>query len=169
MQFKRTVIALSLLFAYSLGFAHELIPHCHHNEGVAVLGEESATHSHEHEHEHHHHDQSQESEEHEHDHVQHQDHFDDGLMDFIICVLTAAEHPSSDADHCYQMPATTNAIKFTAWDKIKLIATFTAVFAEPVEEASADLLVPDADVAFLSPPLANSTDRGPPSFFCPFA
>jgi hypothetical protein len=164
MQFKRTLIALSLLFAYSLGFAHELLPHCHHSDGVAVLGTENSEHSHQHNHQHDHADVDS-----DHEHVAHADHFDDGLMDFILCLLAESNHSSSHADHCFDMPAERTAVSFSAWDKIKLVATFAAVFAEKIEETTVENFVPEVNVAFLSPPLAYSVNRGPPTAFCLFA
>ncbi len=37
MQLKKLIISVFLLLAYSIGFAHEIIPHCHHNGAEEVL------------------------------------------------------------------------------------------------------------------------------------
>lgn len=164
MQFKRTFIAFCLLFAYSLGFSHNLVPHCHHAEGVTEHGNHSGIHSHEHEH--HHHNELSAEELAMHEHVAHEDHFDDSLIEFIICVLSDTEHPAFE--NC-QINVEANTISLEGFDNIKLVATFAAVFTVPAENIATVIVAPEVDIAFLSPPLDFVADRGPPSFFCSIA
>ena len=75
-----------LLFVYSISFGHQVISHHHHdNEG----------HNHNNLKEHHHclKDNTK------HQHVAHKDHFDEGIFDFIACVLGNHSHESHE--NCY--------------------------------------------------------------------
>jgi len=90
-QLKRTLISLVLLLAYGLGFAHNVIPHCHDGEG---MHEHHASHSHSHDHDHDHahdHDAS--------DHIAHKDHLDENLIDLLMCVLSETEHSEPHQEH----------------------------------------------------------------------
>ena len=95
-QFKKTVISLILILSYSIGFAHNLIPHCtdFHSDGEHS---ESAHHNHSH----HTHDDGNFVEE-NHDHVEHDDHFDDGYLDYLICLIDNLDHSNGSCNlECY--------------------------------------------------------------------
>lgn len=86
MNFNKIIASLFLLFTYLIGFTHNVIPHCHHNA--------DANHTHLEHHEHHtgSHDQGNDR------HVSHNDHLDEGVLDFIICLLSETEHPTPIGD-----------------------------------------------------------------------
>ena len=67
--------AYFLLFVYSLAFGHQILPHHHH--------EDSSDHNH------------CVTEKEAHNHVAHEDHFDEGLLDYLACVLGSHEHNST--------------------------------------------------------------------------
>ncbi len=75
-----------LLFVYSISFGHQIIPHHHHTESE----------NHENEHVEAHHCVA-ESE--AHDHVAHENHFHEGLLDYIGCILGGHEHnPATECE-----------------------------------------------------------------------
>ncbi len=160
MQLKRTVIALCLLLAYSAGFAHDLIPHCHHEDGSdAAHTEVHETHNHNH---HAHHDHQHEQEDHE--HIQHEDHVDDGLLDFIICVFSASEHHDAESEHCYYLPAKTSD-GVTSWLLKMPVASLLSFDALPDGECVFNFVSKQV-VLYDVPFLANLSTRGPPSVSC---
>ncbi len=77
------IAAYFLLLVYSVSFGHQIIPHHHH--------ENSENHSHHLEGAHDH----CVTEEETHNHVAHEDHFDEGLIDYLGCVLGSHEHNSA--------------------------------------------------------------------------
>jgi len=162
MQFKRVFISVCLLLAYSIGLAHDLIPHCHHCEGDGTLATEHAE-EHHHHHEHHVHEHGEPV---DHEHIEHADHLDEGLLDFIICILDETEHPSSEGNECYYAPAITNDISNQLLSKVKLAAVLVSLFAHPPDELDTKGHAGEATVAYLPPPLSSSPHRGPPSVFC---
>ena len=81
MQLKKTVLSLVLLLSYSLGFAHNLLPHCSNPDQFS--------HSHHELHEHHSDGELAES---QHEHIAHDNHEDEGLYDFLLCLLSEADH-----------------------------------------------------------------------------
>jgi hypothetical protein len=87
MQLKNAVISFLLICSYSLGFAHNVIPHCDEAHG------NGANHSHEH----HIHIGPDETNE-EHTHIAHNDHFDDGILELLICALEVVNHHDGACD-----------------------------------------------------------------------
>lgn len=87
---KRTIISMILILTYTVGFAHNLIPHCTDNHPNAVHLE---THNHAH-HIHASDDHSAEG----HSHVEHGDHFDDGFLNYLVCLFEGIQHHDSGCD-----------------------------------------------------------------------
>ena len=84
MQKTKSLISFLLIFAYSFGFVHNLIPHCEiHTEHSADIIE--------HHDKHHFHHEGEEVDN-EHSHVVHNDHFDDNFLDYLLCALENANH-----------------------------------------------------------------------------
>ena len=157
MKIIKPIITVFLLLTYSLGFAHNLFPHCQE----LISGEYQASHHH---HEHHQHE-SGEGTNPEHEHIIHEGHFDAGIYDFIICFLSEMEHPANDCNIENYVPAKAND-NLKELTKAKLIAVlftlfrFTEQFETLLEYSRADVTI------YLSPLLDNSPHRGPPSLSC---
>lgn len=84
MKALKSVISITLLFAYLLGFSHSLTPHCE----IDCDGQADSKHEH-----HHQHDHAIGDTDLEHDHhVAHGDHYDEGWMDYMACLFSDAEH-----------------------------------------------------------------------------
>lgn len=87
MQLKRFSISLFLIFAYSIGFAHDFVPHCadadHTAHGTVQINHESS----------HNHCLTEKK---DHSHISHSDHFDDGLIDYLICIFESSSHHTDD-------------------------------------------------------------------------
>tara|TARA_B110000967_G_C18768568_1_gene501800 strand:+ start:422 stop:880 length:459 start_codon:yes stop_codon:yes gene_type:complete len=84
-QIKKIIISLSLLLVYSLGFAHNFIPHCHDVNEAFVEHSDLGHHHHQHAAEHVHAEEN-------HQHVSHGSHMDENLYDFLVCILFEMEH-----------------------------------------------------------------------------
>ncbi|MBD3636585.1 MAG: hypothetical protein HUJ25_04530 [Crocinitomicaceae bacterium] len=99
MNALKSIISITLIFTYLLGFGHSLTPHCEINcDGVEE--------KHEHDHEHHQHDHDDLAID-EHDHVSHGDHFDEGWMDYLVCLFSDIEHHGSGC-HAEHIPSQEN-------------------------------------------------------------
>lgn len=92
MRLLKTIISITLLLTYVLGFGHSLTPHCEIN--CNGLNEEK------HLHEHHQHDGDDHLNS-EHDHVEHGDHFDEGWVDYLVCLFSDVEHHGSNCHTHY--------------------------------------------------------------------
>ena len=89
MSIRRSIISFIMLLTYTVSFAHDIIPHCHPDSSL-ISGVEFEHQEHEHGHQHVSVDHSDESLL-----VQHIDHTDNGLIDFVICLFESVEHGSS--------------------------------------------------------------------------
>lgn len=81
MQLKQSTFSLVLLLSYSLGFAHNLLPHCSNPDQFS--------HSHHQSHEHHSEELSNEVND---EHIAHDNHEDEGFYDFFLCLLSEVDH-----------------------------------------------------------------------------
>lgn len=150
MNFIKTGISFLLLLTYSLGFAHNLVPHC-----SSILPHESHAYSHQH-HSH------QSPHEEDHMHVVHQNHVDDGLLDYVLCVVndTGNEEHECVEDHFFTIQ--NNAISLK---KIIYLPTSIILFAinnELKEALMATRFMLENNITYVSPPLKNTSLRGPP-------
>ena len=160
MQVIRSVISLFLLLVYSISFAHDLIPHCHFDKmSEHIVAEQGESHHH---HEHHTHEADEET---DHEHITHQNHLDDGLLDYVICLLSELEHPSEYA-HRHYAPVISNDNFLKGLDKPKFVAILFTVFTAPEIDMLPSRYATELAFTYHSPPLLNSPHRGPPSISC---
>ncbi len=156
---KRVFISIILLFAYSLGFAHNLIPHTHSHETKEeiVVHKESG-------HPHHHHNNLHQHKKHvDHEHISHGDHFDEGFYDLLICFLHTADNQAKDCDAHYYITTDHNRT-LTNKQKIQLLATLVVLYSEPEEVVLFSELYSFSELKIPPPLITNSPLRGPPSF-----
>jgi len=150
----KTIISLLLLLTYSVGFAHNLVPHC--------ADFDTEAHDNEHHHEHH-----SDAEEHgnEHDHVSHNNHLDENVFDYLVCLIHETETPDSDcsAEHCFVL---NNPTTFKKINKAQVAIVLFAIFQPIVHNETIVHYSTGIEINYLSPPLEKSPHRGPPSFSC---
>lgn len=91
---NRLVISLLFILTYSLGFAHNFVPHC---SDVHLNGHHSET---EHNHPHHSHEEPN-SIDGDHSHVEHGDHFDEDFLDYLVCLFEGNQHHDHSCDSQY--------------------------------------------------------------------
>lgn len=105
MGIKKTIISFLLLCIYFVGLAHEVIPHCHHDDNMhdhGIAMEESHSHS---QHQHVIFANSFDSETTNHDHYH-----EEGFLDFLTCLLSETDHPVSECNQLYYPTSLKNAI-----------------------------------------------------------
>ncbi len=153
MQYLKQAISIFLLFIYSIGFAHNVIPHTHIDDFTF-----KSSHNH--------------AENHKHtsistiDVVEHKDHLDDSFLDYVLCLFSEMTHDKSYQTDNY----------FIAFDKesstvkdLVLIQLFTSFFAQPTIIQSieiTDFINQNTTFKYLTPLLDSFSFRGPPSFSC---
>jgi hypothetical protein len=152
MQFYKSIISLLLLLTYSFGFAHNLVPHCNddtpHETAIS---------------DHHHHQHSDEQQENiEHNHINHDSHFDEGIIDFITCLVHESESPEEQCsiEHCFTFSSNNFSLKDI--NKIQTAIVLFAVSQPIVQNESIAYSSTDFEINYLSPPLEDSPHRGPP-------
>lgn len=147
MQFRKVLISCTLLLAYSFGFAHDLLPHCHHD------GANASTHVVEHD-GHHHHDH----EGHEH----HDKHADESLMDLLICLLSATEHSDDHGNDCFVVPTPTSAKANDRLADVQLAVVLYNLLVVPEEIVILSGCNATATALSSGPFLSSAPQRGPP-------
>ena len=156
MRLMKPFIAVFLLLTYSVGFAHNLIPHHHHiTTGIGEAG---------HHHEHHQHGMESSFGE-NHEHIEHQDHFDENLLDLLICMLHDFEHSEGE---CYTqyLVVPKKSTQPIGNSKVKLICTLLSfVLVNPFESVSQNFCEGDETAISVDVP-DNARDRAPPVFSC---
>ena len=153
MELKRAIISISLLFIYALGFSHSLIPHCHDGERAKHTVE------HTHHHEHHHHSDLHSV---EHEHVLHKGHYDDGILDLIICALSETEHSETDASQCFFIPETTNYKSKDPLCKLNCLALKHSLYLEYHGALKTAEHYFASAIPYPQPAFYISSQRGPP-------
>ncbi|MBD78784.1 MAG: hypothetical protein CL840_07680 [Crocinitomicaceae bacterium] len=150
-QLRKVIISLVLLLVYTTGFAHNLIPHCHQHENNPDAHVHGHMHvdSHSHEHADHH-------------HVDHGDHIDEGIYDYLYCVLSEMKHHDHDDAHIHfiQQIKPVNSLLIIAW---------AMVASEPsLEGLHNAYLIPNLylESNYFSPLISNTPLRGPPQASC---
>jgi hypothetical protein len=154
MKIEKLIISLLLLLTYSVGFTHNLVPHCcdtppHENRTTT----------------HHHHSATDEQIA-EHDHVTHNDHFDEGIYDYIICLVNEADNSETkcSVEHCFTINS--NVFSLKKMNTLQTAVVLFAVVSIPVEDAPISNFLKKEELAYASPPIENSPHRGPPTFSC---
>ncbi|MFT5779105.1 MAG: hypothetical protein ACI837_002062 [Crocinitomicaceae bacterium] len=96
MRVGKSLISLLLICSYTTGFCHSFLPACGEFHVAHTHASDSA--HQEHDHDNHHHHSSTESINNEHSHIVHNDHYDDNLLDFLICTLKESKHHHGPCD-----------------------------------------------------------------------
>ncbi len=155
----KQIISVFLLFTYSVGFSHSMIPHC--------TATETSCHKDVHHHEHHEHHEHNDAEVHDDsDHVMHNDHFDESFYDLMLCVLSELEHHAGDCgtEACLLANRTETSGKAVA--KTKLAAVLVALLQVSFQEPSISTFNAEVASIYLAPNIHGSPHRGPPSISC---
>ena len=156
MKLFKISIAFFFLFIYSLAFAVELVPHYHNDSDNSILGITENFNGHTH----------IEVENRDSDDISHENHLDDNLLDFVICLLQKIEHSESDIFHQYYFSSEPTNIASIDFFRTKLIAI---PFVEQIAEKQ---LTPKPDFKYVTignyllPTVKASPHRGPPVFSC---
>ncbi len=152
MKFKQSILALFFLAIYSLGFCHGVVPHCE-SESIS-----SETHTHEH---HEHGDDDSDD-----GHIVHADHFDEGIYDYIICLMVEMNHDEDGCNfhHCAKVNLQDISLKQVS--DIEFLAVLVS-FLDLGLMDSDDVDFSESKVDFALYTIANSiSHRGPPQFSC---
>ncbi len=124
MQRGKILIVFILLFSYTFGFAHNIIPHCDtdHSESSCFSNAHELTHEHEGHHQH----NDNELASNDHNHIPHSNHFDDNLLEYVKCLF---ESPAHGNDLCSMdniaHTQNDNEVKI---DDLKFLAVFCSLF-----------------------------------------
>lgn len=159
MKLIKPIIAVFLLLTYSFAFAVELVPHCHIDNHVEYLGFEKKG-------SHHGHHQHVNLENKDADDVLHENHLDDNLLDFVICLLRELEHPESDILHQHIIISELTNINSKTISKTKIIAVLASIFIEPTVLITNDGINTPYLSEYQSLVFNSSPHRGPPTFSC---
>lgn len=159
MRFRKVIISLFLFLTYSIGFAHNLVPHC----TVDFENSNIATKDSHHHHNHHEHNGEDEA---DHDHIVHEDHLDSGYLDLVICLLEDVEHGDEECgqEHCFTLSS--NNLSLKNFSKIQMIYVVFGLLQESFIHDQREYFNIEYSHIILSPPLEKSPHRGPPVFTC---
>lgn len=140
-----------LLAVYAVSFGHNLVPHCHSDDVIVENGFDS-------EHLNCHQHASPENQ--DEDDVLHQDHLDDSLFDYLLCILSELEVDDTGLIHQTHAEIPTKSISFTSPSLVFPTANNLS-FGEVVgKKIFGNYYL----VNFLKTPFFESTPhRGPPS------
>ncbi|MBL1280527.1 MAG: hypothetical protein COA33_009655 [Fluviicola sp.] len=153
MQFKRVIISFLLIFSYSFGFAHSLIPHCDNLLNGNHIHNTAEKHKHQH-------NSSLEENHENHSHVSHGNHFDEGVYDLLMCLFSDLDH--GDSECSMQHTATSEpSITYDSQEFAKVFSTFIALFAI-VENKEEITISKVSDAIYASPEINALSLRGPP-------
>ncbi len=154
-QFKKTIISLILILTYTVGFAHNFIPHrtdVHTDEIHSEV---------EHHHTHHTHEGHDSTEE-DHSHVEHGDHFDQGLLDYLICLFEGAQHHDHSCDA--QCTPQNNALKCSLEKLTPINQAITVEFSAPYFEKQPSAISTKIVLDPTQVDLNSSSGRAPPVY-----
>ena len=97
-------MSITLLMVYTISFAHEVIPHCHHALGFSDGPHEQLMHHGHHDDWNQHHDDGESHVSHHQGHSQECLSVTDDLFCFLSCFLSETEHPGSEGDQHLLLP-----------------------------------------------------------------
>ena len=106
---RTSLISFLLIFAYSIGFAHELIPHYHVEDGF-LIGEKAELHRH------------VSPKDRDFDDIFHADHLDDSFLGYLVCIISHTDHSAHDHVELLHQGTDLSFDKFTSADYISLIS-----------------------------------------------
>jgi hypothetical protein len=151
MQLSKIIISFFLLFVYTAGVAHELIPH--HQDEVSETCEydtHSSTETH------------NDGDCGELTCFTHTDHCDDGFIDLLSCLFSDESHPDDDCTNEAYLPSASHDSGLSHFAKIKLVAVYATIFNVVQIPQTQPFFGYEIPIGYLSPPLHNSSNRGPP-------
>lgn len=154
MVLKKTIVSVAFLLTYTLGLAHEIIPHCHHNE----VGQHSQLFG-----------QSNRDFHEVHCATDHQcaSGVDaQGLLHQVIALMSETDHPTTCAELSLYLPSIAHDINPLSLFKLIAIAAIYRVFLfsfYAVKTLNSQAYQPPA---YTPPPLSDTSLRGPPFFSC---
>ena len=154
MELKRVVISFFLIFSYTVGFAHSVIPHCDNLLNGNHIHNTAEGHNHQH------HDHSDFSHK-DHEHITHGNHFDKGIYDLLICLFSDLEHGESECNMQHNNPIEPS-IEYNQQEYIKFISIFSTISGD-IKEIEQQRLSKLSESAYYSPELSAQSLRGPPS------
>lgn len=149
---KRVFISLILILTYTVGFAHNLIPH---HSDVHEFGNHTEV---AHNHAHHVHDDINSLEE-DHSHVEHGDHFDEGLLDYLICLFEGVHHHHSCEAQC---TAQISTFKYSTEKSTHGDQLITAELSIPPVEIQPSAISTTTELDLTQIDLNSSSGRAPP-------
>lgn len=158
MQTAKHLISYLLLFVYSFGFAHYLIPHCDNESDVTHIHTELEPVGHSH-----HDSDVHEDEADQHKHIQHESHFDEGLYDFLFCFLSGVEHQESTCVLDNYLTKTDSKESRNFNNKFQLLAVLSVLNNPDILSISNQIYTENLDI-YVSPIIHLSPNKGPPNY-----
>ncbi len=151
MNLKNSILAYFLILSYTLSFAHSFIPHSDTLIDGQHVHEFTKNHSHSHDLFHSHSTVN---------HIQHEDHLDEDLYDYLICLFSDLEHGTSECLMEHELPSQFNSSSF-----VFVIPFISDFFSVEILSIDNDRPITFSDhQLFYTPPLNSSHKlRGPPS------
>ena len=150
---KQSLFPFIFLAIFCLGFGHGVIPHCEEGGEIA---------------EHHHHEHHEHSTDNPIDdnHVQHKDHFDENIYDYLICLVSEFEHEEDNCNMFLCSKITLNDLSVIDLNKIEFPQIHISSFnLELLNNSDCNYSELDC-ISGLPPILENILHRGPPSISC---
>lgn len=81
----KNITAYILLWVYAISFGHQVLPHHHHDTGADHHTHITGADKHDAE---------------DHNHVPHENHFDEGFIDYLACILASHQHnPATECEY----------------------------------------------------------------------
>ena len=153
---KKAFISIVLLLTYSLGFAHNFIPHSH------SIDEENHAITHEEDGHHHHHNHSTKHLTSDHEHISHGSHYDETLYDLLVCFMHDTHNHENDCEDHYFLAVNSTRNIITKIQANKLVTALFTIISETQQNEFITDYFPNLEIAYLSPPKGESPLRGPP-------
>lgn len=114
---------------------------------------------------HEHHEEGDNHGEENHTHISHQGHLDEGLVDFLVCLLTETEHSGSDTGEYFVLP-NSELRKLDISSKIKVANILIFWLFDFSEDCTSFVVQSEINSVYTAPLVANSPHRGPPTVSC---
>lgn len=146
MQIRQNILAIFLLVLYSFDFAHG-ITHCENSVGGN--------------HHHVHYEFTKDD-----SHIEHNDHLDEGIYDYLVCLLSDFEHEDKGCNTHNYSRVDLRELSSKQSNLIKLVTTI--IIFSNLDLLETDLIesVELNETSVLPPILINSPRRGPPYISC---
>ena len=152
---KTILISYFLIFCYTLGFAHSFIPHS--DESIEGQHIHDIVHSHNHHHTVTENKTSNNS-------ITHQDHFDENVYDYLLCLFSDLEHGESECSMDHEAPNKTISGDITFENQVFILSSFfnlETIFNENNKQTPSYF---SGIVTYKSPTRSQNSLRGPPFF-----